>query len=76
VVQKVVIAQECPFAESSLTIDTTTITANLADGGPGAVAGQGIGGGLYNNGGRVTLTKKVKIFGNTASTSNPNTFGL
>jgi hypothetical protein len=67
---------------STLTVTTSTVTANQAIGGAagaGGSPGQGIGGGAYfAAGGTVCLDAATlaDIYGNTASTSNNDVFGL
>jgi hypothetical protein len=67
---------------STLTFTTSTITKNSATGGAagaGGSVGQGIGGGAYFAvGGTVCLDSftVANIFGNTASTSNNDIFGV
>ena len=66
---------------SKVTVTTSTITQNSATGGAagsGGTAGQGIGGGVYfASGGTACLDAYTvaHIFGNSASTSNPDVFG-
>jgi hypothetical protein len=63
---------------STLIVTGSTVTSNSAAGGGGS-AGAGIGGGVYfATGGTVCLDSYTvaNIFGNTASTSNDNIFGV
>ncbi len=63
---------------SALTLDRATIAGNQALGGaagPGGKAGFGIGGGIYNL--RTALVDPATdVFGNEASTSNDDCFGV
>jgi hypothetical protein len=70
------------FGVSSLTVTGSIVTSNSATGGAagsGGATGQGIGGGAYfGSGGTVCLDlfTSLNIFGNTASTSNNDVFGV
>ena len=67
---------------TTLTVLGSTITANQADGGAagaGGSAGLGKGGGLYLTDGGIACLDfftSVNIFGNTASTSDNDIFGV
>jgi hypothetical protein len=68
--------------QSTVTILTSTITANQATGGSpgtGGTAGLGEGGGLYLADGGIACLDfftSANVFGNTASTSNKDIFGV
>ncbi len=62
---------------ASATVRDGVILGNRALGGNGGHAGEGIGGGVYDSpGGVFTRQGFVLIFGNYASTGNPDEFGL
>jgi hypothetical protein len=66
-------------ADGSATFDSTSLViSNQAAGGlagSGGSEGTGIGGGLYIATGASVSVKKTNVFGNFASTSDPNIFG-
>jgi hypothetical protein len=75
------IAPQNAGTPAALTVTGSTIAANKATrcAAGGSSAGQGIGGGLYFASGGVVcldLFTSMNIFGNTASTSNNDVFGL
>jgi hypothetical protein len=67
-------------AHAALTLLGSTVSGNTADGGTGASGfsdGQGIGGGLYLAPGATTCADLLTaVFGNHASTSNDDVFGI
>jgi hypothetical protein len=66
----------------TLALSDVVVTGNWAQGGaagggatPGT-AGLGIGGGLYLSTGGTATLKKARVVGNSASTSDDNTYGI
>ena len=66
------------FGAASVTLDRSAVVLNQADGGSsdGGVDGLGIGGGIHIALGGAAIADRTIIFGNDASTSDDNVFGI